>query len=151
MAVILTPKQENFCLAYIETGNASEAYRRAYDAEKMKPETINRSAKELLDNPKISTRLDELRVSIVERHKITVDDLIKELEEARALALVAETVQASAAISATMGKAKLLGLGVDRVEMTGKNGAAQELNVNVSMTDVNINKLRNKLNDIAIT
>ncbi|SQE31532.1 Terminase small subunit [Mannheimia haemolytica] len=27
----LTPKQEAFCLAYIETGNASEAYRQAYE------------------------------------------------------------------------------------------------------------------------
>ncbi|MEX5924590.1 terminase small subunit [Providencia hangzhouensis] len=25
---MLTTKQENFCLAYIETGNASEAYKR---------------------------------------------------------------------------------------------------------------------------
>lgn len=37
----LTPKQETFCLAYIETGNASEAYRQAYDAENMKPDTVN--------------------------------------------------------------------------------------------------------------
>ena len=36
----LTPKQENFCLAYLETGNASEAYRRAYDVANMKPESI---------------------------------------------------------------------------------------------------------------
>ena len=35
----LTPKQEAFCLAYMETGNASEAYRRAYDADNMKPAT----------------------------------------------------------------------------------------------------------------
>lgn len=27
----LTIKQENFCLYHVETGNASEAYRRAYD------------------------------------------------------------------------------------------------------------------------
>lgn len=150
MAVILTPKQENFCLAYIETGNASEAYRRAYDTSKSKPESVNRLAKASLDNIKIASRIKELREPIMKRHEITVDDLIKELEEARALALVAETVQASAAISATMGKAKLLGLGVDKVEVTGKDGAAQELNVSVSMTDVNINKLRKKLNDIAI-
>ena len=26
----LTPKQEAFCRAYVETGNASEAYRQAY-------------------------------------------------------------------------------------------------------------------------
>ena len=40
----LTPKQENFCLAYLETSNASEAYRRAYDSENMKPESINVNA-----------------------------------------------------------------------------------------------------------
>ena len=28
----LTPKQERFCQAYIETGNASEAYRLACEA-----------------------------------------------------------------------------------------------------------------------
>ena len=36
----LTPKQERFCQVYIETGNASEAYRAAYNAEKMKPESV---------------------------------------------------------------------------------------------------------------
>lgn len=56
----LTPKQESFCLAYLETGNASEAYRRVYATGKIKPETINRSAKELIDNPKIAARLAEL-------------------------------------------------------------------------------------------
>jgi phage terminase small subunit len=43
---MLTQRQEKFCLAYIETGNASESYRRAYNAENMKPVTINRKAKE---------------------------------------------------------------------------------------------------------
>lgn len=56
----LTPKQESFCLAYLETGNASEAYRRVYATTRVKPETINRSAKELIDNPKIAARLAEL-------------------------------------------------------------------------------------------
>lgn len=63
----LTPKQEAFCLAYMETGNASEAYRMAYSAEKMKPETVSRSAKELMDNPKITTRLEELRGEAVSK------------------------------------------------------------------------------------
>jgi len=40
----LTIKQEAFCQAYIEKGNASEAYRMAYAADKMKPETVNRNA-----------------------------------------------------------------------------------------------------------
>lgn len=105
----LTPKQEAFCMAYLETGNASEAYRRTYNVEKMKPESINRKAKELLDNGKIAARLDELRKSTMKRHQITIDDLIRELEEARSAALTAETVQSSAAVAASMAKAKLLG------------------------------------------
>lgn len=104
----LTPKQENFCLAYLETGNASEAYRRAYDAENMTPATINVKACELLANDKVTVRLAELREPIMQRHAITVDDLLAELEEARSLAM---SIEAPApAVSATMGKAKLLGM-----------------------------------------
>ena len=35
-----TPKQKGFALSYIETGNASEAYRRNYSAENMSNEAI---------------------------------------------------------------------------------------------------------------
>lgn len=62
----LTPKQEAFCLAYIETGNASEAYRRSYDVSKMKPASINRKAKELMDNGRIAARISELQTVITE-------------------------------------------------------------------------------------
>ena len=110
----LTPKQEKFCQVYIETGNASEAYRQSYNTAKMKPETVNRTAKQLLDNRKIAARLDELREEHAKRHEITVDTLVAELEEARKLAF--ETDKASAAVQATMGKAKLLGLVVEKQE-----------------------------------
>ena len=113
----LTIKQENFCQADIETGNASEAYRRAYNAENMKPETINREAKKLLDNPKITTRLDELRAAHAERHNITVDSLTIEYEAARILAK--ENKQPAAMVSATTGKARLHGLIIDKQEHTG--------------------------------
>lgn len=106
----LTEKQERFCHLVIELGNTSEAYRQSYDSEKMKVETVNRAAKQLMDNPKIATRLKELREPIIEKHNITVESLLKELEEARTCALTAETVQSSAAVSATMSKAKLLGM-----------------------------------------
>ena len=68
MARNLTPKQEDFCRYYIETGNASEAYRKAYDCERMKAETVNRNAAALLANNKIATRLEELRAEIAKRH-----------------------------------------------------------------------------------
>ena len=118
----LTLKQEAFCQAYIETGNASEAYRTAYAADKMKTESVNRKAKELLDNGKIAARIAELQGEIKKRHNVTVDSLLNELEEARQAALGAETPQSSAAVAATMGKAKLTGLDKQIVEISGKDG-----------------------------
>ena len=77
----LTQKQEAFCLAYVETGNASEAYRRAYDTSKMKPESVNRLAKALMDNVKIASRLAELRAPALERANVTVDWIVENLVE----------------------------------------------------------------------
>jgi phage terminase small subunit len=63
----LTQKQENFCLAYIELGNASEAYRRFYNAARMKAATVNRRATELLANGTITARIAELRARVSEK------------------------------------------------------------------------------------
>lgn len=104
----LTPKQETFCQKYIETGNASEAYRQAYNAANMKPETVAVKASELLSSGKVSVRVQELRRHVAQRHAVTVDSLIAELEEARQVAKGKE--QGAAMVQATMGKAKLAGL-----------------------------------------
>lgn len=117
----LTPKQEAFACAYVETGNASEAYRRAYDAENMKPESVWRKACELFDNGKVTARVDELQAAAAERCIVTVASLTQELEEARALAL--QEAQASAAVSASMGKAKLHGLIVEKRDLRSSDGS----------------------------
>ena len=77
---ILTPKQEKFCHVYMETGNASEAYRQSYNCEKMKPASVNRKAKELMDNVKISARLTELKEKLQEVSNIKKERLLYELE-----------------------------------------------------------------------
>ena len=79
MARGLSPKQEAFCQAYIETGNASEAYRRAYNASRMKPETVNRKAKELLDNGKIAARMEALRRPALKKAEVTAERVVNEL------------------------------------------------------------------------
>lgn len=123
----LTPKQEKFCQKYIETGNASEAYRQSYDCENMADETINVKASELLNNGKITVRLDELRNKHAKRHAITVDTLLAELEEVRQLALVPKgdngAVQLNVAVNAIMGKAKLLGLDKKVVDNISSDGS----------------------------
>lgn len=70
---MLTQKQENFCLEYIKTGNASEAYRRAYNAEKMKTETIHTKAYELLQNGEVADRVKVLQERAVAKAIITVE------------------------------------------------------------------------------
>jgi hypothetical protein len=62
----MTPKQEKFCAVYVAIGNATEAYRQTYDTARMKPQTVNRKAKELVDNGKVAARLAELRAPVAE-------------------------------------------------------------------------------------
>lgn len=75
----LTPKQETFCQAYLETSSATEAYRRAYDCGRMKEASVHRMAHEALKNPKIAARIEELRAATLARHEITVDRIVQEL------------------------------------------------------------------------
>ena len=72
----LTPKQEKFVQLYLETGNASEAYRRAYDAVGMKPETVNVKAHELLKNGKITARVEELQEELRKKADIKKEELV---------------------------------------------------------------------------
>jgi len=69
----LTQKQENFCLAYIKTGNASEAYRQAYNAEKMKAATITSKAYELMQNGEVTAMIDKLKARAESKAIITLE------------------------------------------------------------------------------
>jgi phage terminase small subunit len=115
----LTPKQERFVQAYIETGNATEAYRQAYDAKYMKDSTISVKASELLGNGKITVRLEALNEYHQERHDITVDTLTK-----KHIALYNEhrSSSPSAAVSALKEVAQLHGLHEKRVRHSGEIG-----------------------------
>jgi phage terminase small subunit len=107
----LTPKQEAFAKAYIETGNASEAYRRAYNAGKMKDQAVHVKASELLKHGKVAGRVAELQAAHQKRHEITVDSLTDMLKEDRELAR--REGEANAAINAVLAIAKLHGLIID--------------------------------------
>ena len=121
MSKRLTPKQESFCQKFIELGNASEAYRQSYNCERMKTSTINSRAKDLRKDGPITARIGELQAEHKERHKLTVDDLVIELEEARKVAK--DEGAASAMVAATMGKAKILGFLTDKVDLSSSDGS----------------------------
>lgn len=75
----LTIKQEAFCHAYIETGNASEAYRRTYGCVNWKDKSVWEKASVLLANVKVQSRVNQLRDGIQKRHEVTVDRIVGEL------------------------------------------------------------------------
>lgn len=132
----LTPKQEAFCLAYLETGNASEAYRRAYNAENMKPETINRNAKALMDNSKIAARLAELRAPALKKAQMTLEGHLADLQMLRDKALAAD--QFSAAITAEIARGKASGVHVEKSErvLTGPDGGPIQAVTRIELVDL---------------
>lgn len=116
----LTPKQEAFALAYVETGNASEAYRQCYDVgDSTKPEVIWVKASELLKNGKVAVRVLQLKEHHAKRHEITVDKLTEMLKEDRELARTGG--EPAAAIKAVEVLAKLHGHMVEKKVVTSDN------------------------------
>ena len=58
---MLTDKQEKFCLNIVNGMRQVDAYKDAYDAENMSDDAIYVEASKLVDNPKVSIRITELR------------------------------------------------------------------------------------------
>lgn len=123
----VTEQQEKFAQAFVETGNASESYRRSYSTGNMAVNTIAKRASELLDNGAVAGRIKSLRESHTKRHAITVDTLLDKLNKVYTVALAAETPQSSAAVQAVMGQAKLLGLDKQLIELSGEVGIRKTL------------------------
>ena len=82
----LTAKQQKFVTRYIlNGGNASEAYRFAYDCVGMSNEAINTEASKLLKNPKVSLWIKQFKANaqqtIEGEFKYTVQDAYRELND----------------------------------------------------------------------
>jgi phage terminase small subunit len=58
---MLTAKQEQFVQNLIQGMTQADAYRSAYDTKRMSDNAIYREASLLVENPKVSQRLNELR------------------------------------------------------------------------------------------
>lgn len=76
----LTIKRENFCNYYVETGNASEAYRRAFACKNMKDKTITEAASRLINDSNVNARIKELQGEIKKKSDITKEKILYELD-----------------------------------------------------------------------
>jgi len=74
----LTPKKEKFCQLYVQLGNASEAYRQAYNST-AKQECVAVEASKLMATPNISLRVKALQAETEEQAFWTRMDSLKVL------------------------------------------------------------------------
>jgi galactose-1-phosphate uridylyltransferase len=109
MAALKNPKHELFAQEIAKGETQVEAYAKAGYAP-------NRShAARLVANGNIANRVAELKNKAAERTVVTVESILRDLEEDRKFAR--KNGSASAAVTATMGRAKVAGLIIDKAEV----------------------------------
>lgn len=122
----LTGKQEAFAQAVAKGAVLSDAYREAYDAERMKDKTIWEEACKLAQNPKVSARVKTLQAEMEEDRR-TIERRREEfvLKQLQQEALQADTDGARVRALELLGKT--VGLFSDRVEIeqAGERSAAE--------------------------
>jgi len=117
MPVLRNPRHEKFAQEIAKAKTATAAMAAAGYSDP-------RNSTRLMKNDEIRRRIEELKERGAARAEVSVASLLGELEEARQLAL--KLGQASAAVAATMGKAKITGRIIDRREV-GEAGAFDAL------------------------
>lgn len=116
----LSNKEQKFVNLVVAGEKDIDAYRESYKSNG-NPNTLAKEAFKVRGRPLVIAAIEKGRAELSELAQLTAKDLITELEEARQIGK--KDVQPAAMVSATMGKAKLLGL--DKVIVEIQN--AEEL------------------------
>lgn len=111
MPVLSNARHEAFAQARAKGMSQDEAYINAGFKKN------DSNAARLNGNERIQERIAELLAKSAVKAVVTVHSIAQELDEARAIAI--SNKQTSAAVAASMGKAKLFGLGVENRKVTG--------------------------------
>jgi phage terminase small subunit len=76
---MLNPKQEKVMQNYLTHGNKTKAFKDAGYGGKSNEKTLNEEACKFFANPKISTRLKDLRLEVAEKSLVTLQNLNERL------------------------------------------------------------------------
>ena len=110
----LNTKQERFAQSLAQGMNASAAYKAAGYAA-TKDGAIRANASRLLTNANVKSRIAELQRQAAAKTLVTIESITAELDAS--LAIARQQQNPAAMTSASMAKAKLHGLVVDRAEV----------------------------------
>ncbi len=132
----MTPKQEKFCQAVVSGMSQADAYRAAYDAAGMKPETVQNKAYQLMARGDVRARVDALRLPVIEKLQYGLEQAMTEAAAAFEVAKVKEN--GGAMVAAVQLRAKLNGLLVDRSKM----------DVDMKLTELPAEKRRERIKEL---
>lgn len=111
----LTSKQEKFCHGVVQGLSQADAYRAAYDAGNMKPETVQNKAYQLMSRGDVRARVEELRKPVVDELQYSLKQAMG--EAALAFEMAREKENGGAMVAAVTLRAKLNGLLVEKKEI----------------------------------
>jgi hypothetical protein len=118
---LLNQAQQRFVDAIIAGKSNAEAYRAARfptGGSNITQGAARKGASKLMAKASVRDALARAQARAAERAELSVDHIVEQLLEAREIALAADPPQVSAAVSASVGVARLLGLWIDRSELT---------------------------------
>lgn len=90
----LTAKQEKFAQGVVSGMSQADAYRAAYNAGKMKPETVQKRASELMRSGAVSGRVRELKKELADKELWTRENSVKALIATYRMAMAIENPNA---------------------------------------------------------
>lgn len=123
---MLTPKQEKFVKAIVLDGmNYSDAYRSAYNTDRMTDKTINEKASLLKDDGKVRARIKELS------DEIDSPKIMSRVKRAEKLSELASSGDPNIVIRAIDTLNKMTGEYIQKVEADVKT----EYTINIELTD----------------
>lgn len=74
-----TPREEKFAMAMVDGATAADAYRKAYDVAKMKPEAIRQEAQRVARRAIVRRRIAQIREQIAQRFVLEKGAILREI------------------------------------------------------------------------
>lgn len=117
----LTSRQENFAQGLADGLTNSEAYRRAYSAEGMKPSTVHVEGCKLAQHPKVSRRVNEILAEKRAKHSMLTERQTDRVWRNVWRLAEGQGVPPSVQQAALALAAKMAGMLTDKVEIENKS------------------------------
>lgn len=140
----LTPKQEKFIQGVVSGMTYSDAYRAAYNCARMKPETVNNKAYELMQKGEISARVEKARAEAAKNAQWSLDlavERVRKLNDEAVSDLEKDGLyKGSPAVKALIDSTALLNrmTGIDK-QIVKANTDAEDVRVLVPPYDMSAN------------